>query len=101
MASGSLIDRRGINRFLSVVPIIFSMLALAIVVGNVVVGARTQPDEGTWAHLFQLLIAGQLPLVLLFIVTADWARPREPILVMLVQALTCGAALGSLAWAGY
>ena len=29
------------------------------------------------AHLFQLLIAAQLPLVTLFLATADWARPAR------------------------
>jgi hypothetical protein len=45
-------------------------------------------------HLFQLLIAVQLPLVLLFLATADWTRPARPLLALAVQALAGAAALG-------
>ena len=84
-----------------VVPILFSALALALVLGNVAAGMPPQEDEGTSAHLFQLLIAAQLPLVLLFLATSDWTRPMRLFLALTVQALALAAALGSLAWAGY
>ena len=69
--------------------------------GNVAAGMPPQQDEGTSAHLFQLLIAAQLPLVLLFLATSDWTRPMRLLLALAVQALALAAALGSLAWAGY
>jgi hypothetical protein len=94
-------NRPRINRILIVVPILFSTLALALVLGNVAAGVPPQPDEGTAAHLFQLLIAVQLPLVLLFAATADWTRPARPILTLAAQALALAAALGALAWSGY
>ena len=94
-------NRRGINRILMVLPILFSLLALALVLGNVAAGVPPQQDEGTSAHLFQLLIAAQLPLVLLFLATSDWMRPMRLFLALTVQALAVAAALGSLAWAGY
>ena len=94
-------NRRGINRILMVVPILFSALALALVLGNVAAGMPPQEDEGTSAHLFQLLIAAQLPLVLLFLATSDWTRPMRLLPALAVQALALAAALGSLAWAGY
>ena len=69
-------NRRGINRILMVAPILCSALALAIVLGNVAAGVSpARKNEGTSAHLFQLLIAAQLPLVLLFLATSDWTRP--------------------------
>jgi cytochrome bd-type quinol oxidase subunit 2 len=94
-------NRRRLNRILMVVPIFCSLLALGLVLGNVAAGVERQADESTSAHLFQLLIALQLPLVLLFAATADWTRPARPLLALLVQALAGLAALGALAWAGY
>ena len=92
---------RGINRILMALPILFSLLALALVLGNVAAGVPPQADEGLSAHLFQLLIAAQLPLVLLFLATSDWTRRTRLILALTVQTLAVAAALGSLAWAGY
>jgi hypothetical protein len=94
-------SRQRLNHILMVAPVVCSLLALGIVLGNVAAGTRPQPDEGTWAHLFQLLIAVQLVLVPLFAATADWTRPARPLLVLLVQALAGLAAFGALAWAGY
>jgi hypothetical protein len=65
-----------------------------------VTGQAGRPPQGA-AHLFQLLIAVQLPLVTLFLATADWARPARPVLVLIVQAMPGAAALGALYWAGY
>ena len=94
-------SRRGVNRILMVLPILCSVLALALVLGNVAAGVPPQEDEGTAAHPFQLLIVAQLPLVLLFLATSDWTRPMRLFLALTVQALALAAALGSLAWAGY
>jgi len=94
-------NRRGVNRILMVVPILFSLLALALVLGNVAAGVPPQADEGLSAHLFQLLIAAQLPLVLLFLATSDRTRRTRLVLALAVQALAVAAALGSLAWSGY
>lgn len=84
-----------------VVAVLCSMLALALVLGNVAAGVPPQADEGTAAHLFQLLIAVQLPLVLLFIAIADWTRPARAMPALAAQALALAAAVGALAWSGY
>lgn len=93
--------RPWINRILLAAPIVCSMLALALVLGNVAAGVPPQPDEGTAAHLFQLLIVAQVPLVLLFIASANWGRPARPMAALAAQALALAAALGALAWSGY
>ncbi len=36
---------------------------------------RSEPDEGTLAHIFQLSIVALVPSILLFLATADWTRP--------------------------
>ena len=49
------------------IPAIMSVAALAIVLGYAAMfGVARQADEGTAAHLWQLLMAGQVPLVAFF-----------------------------------
>jgi hypothetical protein len=57
-------------------------------------GIVRQPDEGTAAHLWQLLMAGQLPV--LFFFSVKWL-PRAPKQSLYVLALQAGAALASMA----
>ncbi|HQZ38590.1 MAG TPA: hypothetical protein PLH72_06085 [Vicinamibacterales bacterium] len=76
-------------------PVLMSLAALATVVGTVTVyGVVHEPDEGTAAHIFQLLIAAQVPIVGVFALT--WL-PRQPRHALLVLALQAGAALAALA----
>src|SRR5438876_909992 len=76
-------------------PVTMSLLALAIVLAHIVLfGTARQPDEGTAAHLWQLLMAGQLPLMAFF--AFRWL-PRAPRSALLVLALQVGAALAALA----
>lgn len=69
-------------------PIAMSFLALCVVLTAVLVfGAGPAPDEGTAAHVFQLLIAGQAPFVLWGVATSIGSHPREAVLVLALQAL--------------
>ena len=90
-----------INRILMIAPVVCSLIALGLVVGNVAAGVPPQADEGTAAHLFQLLMVAQIPLVIGFVATANWKRPTRPMVVLVTQALAFAVALGSLAWSGY
>ena len=92
--------RARLNRIGAVVPLVCSALAFAIVMANVVAGVPPQADENASAHLWQMLMAGQLPLVLLFLVTADW-RSRTPWLVTGLQLLAMGMAAFPVWLAGY
>ena len=74
---------------------------MALVLGNVAAGVPRQSDEGTAAHLFQLSIAAQFPLVLLFLLTSGGQKSSRTAAILGVQALGLAAALGSLAWSGY
>ena len=72
-----------------------SLVALALVLGHIAfVGVAPEPDEGTAAHLWQLLMAGQLPVLAYFAI--KWL-PRAPQKTLYVMALQAGAALTSLA----
>jgi hypothetical protein len=77
------------------VPIAMSTAALAIVLGHwALYGVTHETDEGTPAHLFQLLIAGQVPVVAFFAV--KWL-PQTPGPALRVLALQAGAGLAALA----
>ena len=79
----------------AVVPLAMSCAALAIVLGHIAMsGIARQADEGAAAHLWQLLMAGQLPVVAFFAI--KWL-PRSPRQALLVLALQAGAALAALA----
>lgn len=75
------------------VPVVMSLAALAIVLGHVAMfGAAREPDEGTAAHLWQLLMDGQGPIVAFFAI--KWL-PRTPRQALQVLALQCSAALAT------
>ena len=57
-------------------------------------GVVHQADEGTEAHIWQLLMAGQVPIVGFFAI--KWL-PRAPRKTLPVLALQVGAALASMA----
>jgi hypothetical protein len=79
----------------AMVPLAMSCAALAIVLGHIAVsGIARQADEGAAAHLWQLLMAGQLPVVAFFAI--KWL-PRSPRPTLLVLALQAGAALAAMA----
>lgn len=87
--------------YLATTAIALSVCAVAIVVGNVVAAAPRQADENTWAHIFQLAMSAQLPLLLLFLATADWRQRRRVFILLGAQLVAAGAAFAALAWSGY
>ena len=73
-------------------PVVMSVGALAMIVWFVAAhGVVHQPDEGAQAHLWQLLVAGQVPLIAFFALRWLPAAPREAFAVLALQA---GALLG-------
>jgi hypothetical protein len=72
-----------------------SLAALALVLGQIALsGTGRQPDEGTAAHLWQLMMAGQLPIVAFFAVTSVPRAPRRtlPVLALQLAAMIAAAA---------
>jgi hypothetical protein len=77
------------------VPLTMSIAALAVVLGFIALhGVARQEDEGTAAHLWQLLMAGQLPIVAYFAV--KWL-PRSPGPALGILALQALAGLAAMA----
>ena len=53
-----------IRRLCATVPVCFSLLAIVIVLGHAAIyGTVHEPDEGAAAHIFQLLMAAQIPFI--------------------------------------
>ena len=79
-----------------------SIAALAAVLSHLAMfGAAPQVDEGAAAHIWQLLMAGQVPVVLFYAIR--WL-PRNPKAALWVLAVQAGAALAAMApvyWLGW
>lgn len=87
--------------YIGAAAIALSSFAAAIVLGNVAAGVPPQADENAWAHLFQLAMAAQFPLMLLFLAMADWRQKQRVIILLGLQIVAAAAAFGVLAWSGY
>jgi DNA-binding CsgD family transcriptional regulator len=75
-------------------PPAMSFAALATVLVHIAIfGVARQADEGAAAHIWQILMAAQLPIMAFF--TIKWV-PRTPINALAVLALQGGAALAAL-----
>ncbi len=84
-----------IKRPSAFLPLAMSLTALALVLVHIAIfGAARDADEGTTAHLWQILMAGQMPVLAFFAIR--WL-PRAPRQTLYVLALQAGAALASLA----
>ncbi len=72
-----------------------SLAALAIVLGHAAMfGIVREADEGTAAHLFQILMVAQVPLIAFF--ALKWL-PQAPGQTLRILALQAGAALAAFA----
>ena len=83
------------------VPMAMSFTALALLGGAYVYGLATghgglvrEPDEGAIAHLWQILMVGQLPVLGFFAI--KWL-PRAPRQTLYVLALQVGSVLAAMA----
>jgi hypothetical protein len=76
-------------------PLAMSLTALTVLGGHMLLfGIAREADEGAAAHIWQILMAGQIPILAVFVI--KWMR-RAPKLAAKVLLLQVGAALASLA----
>ena len=73
------------NRICAVAPVVISTIAFLIALLGGMAAAGREADEGTSAHIFQLLIVAQVPFVVGFLATADWRRGRGVVRTTAVQ----------------
>ncbi len=79
----------------ALIPLVMSLAALGVVLGHIAVsGTAREPDEGAAAHIWQLLMAGQIPFIAFFALT--WL-PRDPGPALLVLGLQLAAGLAAAA----
>lgn len=68
-------------------PVAMSVAALAIVFIQLAAhGAAPQADEGAAAHIFQLLMVAQLPIVAFFAISWVPRAPKQALGVLAIQA---------------
>jgi len=82
-------------------PIVLSLAALIVVLLHVArFGAAREADEGAAAHVWQLLMAAQLPLVAFF--ATKWLRraPREAGRILALQLAAAAAAVAPVYFLG-
>ena len=78
----------------ALIPVAMSAAALSLVLGHIAIyGIARQADEGTAAHLWQLLMAGQLPVIAYFAIQwlprAPWAAARVLALQFIAGVAAC------------
>ncbi|MGE0354405.1 MAG: hypothetical protein AB7I33_02930 [Gemmatimonadales bacterium] len=83
----------------AVIPLAMSLAALLLVLGHAAMfGVVHEADEGTAAHIFQILMAGQVPIVAWFALKWLPRIPGAAIRVLLLQAGAGLAAMTAVYW---
>jgi len=83
----------------ALLPIAMSIGALALVLSHVALfGVVHEADEGTAAHLWQLLMAGQLPVMAYFALKWVPQAPGQALAVLLLQAVAALTACVPVYW---
>ena len=76
-------------------PVAMSLVALALVLGHVALfGVVHEADEGTAAHIWQILMAAQVPIMAFFAIKYLPQKPKQALLILTLQivaALTAWA----------
>ena len=81
------------RQFSAFLPIVMSLLALALVLGHIALfGISHEADEGTAAHLWQLLMALQIPIIAFFAIKYLPQNPKQALLVLACQIAAALAA---------
>ncbi len=80
-------------------PVAMSLAALAIVLVSLTLfGATHEADEGATAHLWQLLMAGQVPIIGFFMLRWLPQAPRPALLVLAMQIAAALTAMAPVWW---
>jgi hypothetical protein len=94
MNNGQMNFLRLIKQPSAFLPISMSLGALALVLGHIFIsGTAREADEGTAAHIFQLLMVAEVPIVAFFAIKWLPRFPRQALPVMALQAIAGLAAL--------
>jgi hypothetical protein len=81
------------------IPIAMSFAALAMLLGYVAIfGVVHNEDEGVPAHIFQLIMLAQLPIVAYFGIKWLPKRPKGSLLVLALQAIAWIVPILAVIW---
>ena len=81
------------------IPLAMSLAALTLVLGHAAVyGVVHEADEGAAAHIWQILMAAQLPIVAYFIFKWLPKRPRESLQILALLAGTWLVNFAAVYW---
>lgn len=81
----------------AVAPVVMSLAALSLVVLHVArYGLVREADEGTSAHLFQLLMVLQMPIIAFFAIKWLPQAPKQAALVLALQLIAAFSAFAAL-----
>jgi hypothetical protein len=83
-----------VKHWTALLPLALGVAGLALIFGHVAAGGGREADEGTAAHIWQLLMAAQVPLIAIFAIT--WLS-RAPKMALLILALQVAVVLANLA----
>lgn len=88
-----------LKRASAFVPVAMSVTALSIVLGYAVMfGVARQADEGAAAHMWQVLMAGQVPIIAFFAFKWFPSQPKQALLVLALQIVAALAAMFPVWW---
>ena len=74
-------------------PVAMSLVAFALVLGYVALfGVVHETDEGTAAHIWQILMAAQVPIVAFFAIKYVPQKPKQALLILALQIVAALAA---------
>ncbi len=83
------------------IPMVMSLTALVVVLGSIAIsGVVHQADEGFTAHVWQLLMVGQVPLLAFFAIKWLPRTPRPALGVFVLQIVTTLAAIAPVLFLG-
>jgi hypothetical protein len=72
-----------VSRPSAFVPMAMSLIALAVVLGHIAIfGAARETDEGAAAHIWQLLMGLQMPILSFFAIKWLPKAPRQTLIVL-------------------
>lgn len=81
------------------IPLVMSFVALAMILGYVTMfGIVHNEDEGAPARIFQLIMVAQLPIVAFFGLSWIAKKPKETLVVLVVQAIAWIVPILTVIW---
>jgi hypothetical protein len=91
-----MVDSNKLKRVCGIAPIAMSLIALALVIEGVIeFGNHPPADEGWQAHIFQILMVAELPIIVAF-VAQSWRSLKQNLPTLAAQGLLWAAALGAV-----